>query len=620
MRQAWLFRSKVLVSSLIMLLAMIAVACGSSATATAVPPTATRAPAPAAAPTAAPAAAAAPASAPTLAAPAFTAPTKAAAAPVPTATKAPVAAVRGKPKVETLVISVDPAAGETNLHWNGTVDHHQQFDLVSEVLVDIDPKTNLWVPELAKSWQMSPDGKEWTLQLQKGVQWHNNWGEFTAKDVLHTAAMYQRKDAILGYARDWREIDLEKSKAVSDYEVVLSLKNPNPDYLFYLAPSGAGIMASKAQWDKGGDEAYKQDMIGTGPYRYTGRTYGVNVTYELLPNHWRRNNPPPDFQKVDLRWIKETATRNAGLLAGTIHLTELTRELADAAVANKGMKIIQSNFPGNNVAGVFQGMYPAEVGKFDPPFMYPNLPFQNIKVREAMNRAIDKETIAKTLFSGRVTLAPVNGYYPTLPGWNPDWLKNFDQKYGYDPKKARQLLAEAGYGPNNPVKVKGILMNFFGFPESQDTLQAFEVMFRDVGIEMTLEEWEFSKYFAAWTNKKPESVGIWIIPPSYKTVYAQLSVFNRSASVAHLYETAKLDELFAKLQATVDESGRDKIQREMGNILYDEYANIPLFYIFIEFVANPNIVDQWPFPGSDGANYGHFDLITACTTPKPCLD
>ena len=62
-----------------------------------------------------------------------------------------------EPKVETLVISVDPSAGETNLPWAGTVDHHQQMDLVMEVLVDIEPTSNVWVPELAKSWEMSPD-------------------------------------------------------------------------------------------------------------------------------------------------------------------------------------------------------------------------------------------------------------------------------------------------------------------------------------------------------------------------------------------------------------------------------------------------------------------------------
>ena len=130
--------------------------------------------------------------------------------------------------METLVISVDPSAGETNLPWAGTVDHHQQMDLVMEVLVDIDPTTNIWVPELAKSWQLSPDGTEWTFQLEEGVMFHDGWGEFTADDVFHTVELYQRDDAILAYATDWREIDLDASTKISDYEITLKLKNPNP--------------------------------------------------------------------------------------------------------------------------------------------------------------------------------------------------------------------------------------------------------------------------------------------------------------------------------------------------------------------------------------------------------
>ena len=520
-------------------------------------------------------------------------------------------------KVDTLVISVDPSAGETNLPWAGTVDHHQQMDLVMEVLVDIEPTTNIWVPELAKSWELSEDGTEWTFVLQEGVQFHNDWGEFTADDVFHSVSMNQREDAILGYATDWRQIDLDASTKVSDYEVILKLKNPNPDYLFYIAPSGGGLMMSKAQYDSGGDAAYEEDMIGTGPYRYTGREFGVNVTYERLDDHWRRNNPPPSFEKVDLRWIREVASRNAGLIAEEIHLTELTRDLADAAVADSGMKIIQSNFPGNQLNGVFQGLHAVEDGNFDPPFAT-DYPYTDVKVREAMNRAIDKETIKNTLFAGRVSTSPPIGFYPSLPGWDPRWLEEYDEHYGYDPERAKELLAEAGY-PDG-FKVRGILMNVFGFPESADFMQALDVYFRDVGIDMEMEEWEFSNYFASWTNREPEAFGIWISPPSFKTVFAQMSLFNRSTGAIHFYETPQLDKMFAELSTTVDFDTRDRIQREMGNVLYDEYAYMPFYYIFIEFVANPNIIDGWQFPGSDGANYGHFDLITACLTDDPCYD
>ena len=234
------FNSLVLLVLSLMALALVAVACGGD-DATTAPPTAAPAPTQAAAPTAA-AAAPSPTEAPT-AAPSGPQPTPtratgafratptpsgaAAPTPVPAPTEAP-AMMAAQPKVETLVISVDPSAGETNLPWAGTVDHHQQMDLVMEVLVDIEPTTNVWVPELAKSWDLSPDGTEWTFQLEEGIQFHNGWGEFTAKDVFHSVAMCQREDAILGYATDWREIDLDASTIVSDYEVILKLKNPNP--------------------------------------------------------------------------------------------------------------------------------------------------------------------------------------------------------------------------------------------------------------------------------------------------------------------------------------------------------------------------------------------------------
>ena len=604
------YQSLLLLSVVLMALALVAVACGGDDATT--EPAATSAPTADAAPTTAPSG---PQPTPTRATGAFRASTTSSEA-AAASTEAP-AMITGEPKVETLVISVDPSAGETNLPWAGTVDHHQQMDLVMEVLVDIDPVSNVWVPELAKSWNLSEDGTEWSFVLEEDVQFHNDWGEFTADDVLHSVAMYQRDDAILAYATDWRQIDLDASTKVSDYEVILKLKNPNPDYLFYVAPSGGGLMMSKAQYDAGGDTAYEEDMIGTGPYRYTSRQFGVNVTYERLDDHWRRNNPPPSFEKVDLRWIREVASRNAGLISEEIHLTELTRDLADAAVADHGMKIIQSNFPGNQLNGVFQGLIPAEEDNFDPPFAT-DYPYTDVRVREAMNRAIDKETIKNTLFSGRVTTSPQIGFYESLPGWDTRWLEEYDEHYGYDPDRARELLAEAGY-PDG-FEVRGILMNVFGFPESADFMQALEVYFRDVGIELQLEEWEFSNYFASWTNKEPESFGIWIAPPSFKTVFAQLSLFNRSSGAIHLYETPKLDELFAGLSTTVDSDKRDDLQREMGNILYDEYAYMPFYYIFIEFVANPNIIDNWEFPGSDGANYGHFDLIIACLTDDPCYD
>ena len=602
------------------------------------------APAPAAVPTAAPAAVAAtaapsgsgataataapaaPAPSPSPTAPAFRAAPGATAA--PTATPVPVMEQTGDVKVDTLVIAVDPSAGETNLPWGGTVDHHQQMDLVMEVLVDIDAERNIWVPQLAKSWELSADGTRWSFQLEEGVEFHNGWGEFSARDVLHSARMLTREDSLLGYANDWRSIDLDASAIVSDHELEIQLEGPNPDFLFYIAPSGGGLMMSQAFWDAEGLDGYTDDMIGTGPYRYVDRELGVDVDYEKLPEHWRLNgeggNPAEvDWPMVNLRWISEPATRNAGLLAGDIHLTELTRELADSAVSNNGMKVIQSNFPGNQLWGVFQGLYPETPGPgewsaWEQPWMYPDFPPTDKRVREALNRAVDKDLLIDTLFSGRVSISPVGGFYPNLPGWDESWFDRFDELYGYDPERSRELLAEAGYGPDNPAEISMKVMNIFGFPESADLMQALGVMFADVGIEVGYEEWEFGNYYSAWTKKEPDSVGFWVASPSYKTVYAQLSIFNRSSGAIHFFETQELDELFKELGNAVPVDERARIQNQMGEILFTEYGYLPLFYIFIEFVANPEIIDTWEFPGSDGANYGHFDLIRACRSAEPC--
>ena len=298
------------------------------------------------------------------------------------------------------------------------------------------------------------------------------------------------------------------------------MKGPNPDLLFYSALSGGGLMMSESFWDAEGLDGYTDDMIETGPYRHVDRELGVDVDLKKLPEHWRLNgaggNPAPvDWPMVNLRWISEPATRNAGLLSGDIHLTELTRELADAAVANHGMKVVRSNFPGNQLWGIFQGLYPetpapGEWSTWETPWMYPDFAATDKRVREALNRAVDKCLLADTLFSGRVTISPLGGFYPNLPGWDNAWLEQFDEFYGYDPDRAQELLAEAGYGPDNPAEMSLKVMNIFGFPESADLMQAIGVMFVDVGIDVSYEEWEFGNYYSSWTKKEPESVGFWV--------------------------------------------------------------------------------------------------------------
>ena len=105
-----------------------------------------------------------------------------------------------------------------------------------------------------------------------------------------------------------------------------------------------------------------------------------------------------------------------------------------------------------------------------------------------MNKAINRDELLKVLYKGRATPTYVAGFYPDLPGWDPTWEKRFPEMYGYDPKAAKRLLAEAGF-PNG-FKAKGFLFPFAGAPELISLMEAVQVQLREVGIEIELEEAE----------------------------------------------------------------------------------------------------------------------------------
>ena len=120
-------------------------------------------------------------------------------------------------------------------------------------------------------------------------------------------------------------------------------------------------------------------------------------------------------------------------------------------------------------------------GKLDP-----KVPWTKKEVRQAMNKAINREEILEVWYKGRATLQYVNGFYPDLPGWDPTWEQRFPEMYGYDPDAARELLAKAGY-PNG-FKAKAWLVPFAGAPELIPLMESIQVQLRDVGIELELEE------------------------------------------------------------------------------------------------------------------------------------
>ena len=133
---------------------------------------------------------------------------------------------------------------ESNRFWTIARPEHLQYDPFLETLLDLDPKTGEYTPRLAEKWEVSPDLKEWTFYLRKGVQFHYGFGEFTAKDVAHSHALIVREDSTAGSAPLWREA--EEVKVVNDYQIVFRMKRPMSiiPYLASRASSASSVRRS----------------------------------------------------------------------------------------------------------------------------------------------------------------------------------------------------------------------------------------------------------------------------------------------------------------------------------------------------------------------------------------
>src|SRR5262245_60957290 len=360
-------------------------------------------------------------------------------------------------KLERLRIAVAPLGWDTNYTWlqsrSGQLDKRPAL----EYLVGIDRHTGGYIPELAEKWEMSPDGKRWTITLRKGVKFHNNGGEFTAKDVRHSIFLISQPDSVQTDAGLWRSmmgIDKDDSieavakkveanvEILDDHQVVIATKFATPELVDTISANADLGMESKARWDAGGKELYGQKVMGTGPFEFVERKIGSHVLYKRVENHWRQT---PEFKELEFRWVPEDVTRLASLLSGEVHISDVPRALQKDAVA-KGMKIITSKQTAIAHEWLFGGMYFATPEKLDT-----KQPFVDKRVRQAMNMAINRKSLGDNILSGKVQPMYVTRFHPQIAAdlwagvWDPTWEKRFNELYGYNPAQAKKLLAEAGY-------------------------------------------------------------------------------------------------------------------------------------------------------------------------------
>ena len=531
-------------------------------------------------------------------------PTAMPATPAPTAspTPTPAATMAAMVPVESrLKVSKVPPGAQVTMMWKTFTSETGPMKPMYEFIIN----TNRFDGEyegtmLAEDWSMAPDAMSWTLNLREGVPFHSTDSytgtDFTAKDFKLTLQTAGREDS-LSAGSQWRNLGIQDKNfnIVNDHEVVWILDRLEPLGEGWLAEGNVAGIISQDYWDAVGEEGYLDHPVGTGSFTFVELAIGSHMLYERVEDHWRKT---PDFHELQFFYTPESATRIAKLLTKEVAIAEVDKSLLPLATAG-GFGVATSTLPGANLFMMIGGLYYDEVVKIKigsrkgedhpiAPGYIEGDPLRDLRVRMALNYAIDRDTINEIFFDGEGILQTILGIPPTRSDYRDDWTP-----YPYDPDRSRELLAEAGYGDG--VSINFITTKLSAVPEAQDVAEAVIGFWREVGVEVSLTEREFGPLLEQWRNR---DMGQTITSMLYGVGSDPLSIRNNgryaissvSGGTESQWEFHELDAIFAETQKSILPEDILRTGQAMGTWLYENHVIIPLFFLSTKVAYDPGVV------------------------------
>ena len=552
------------------------------------------------------------AAAPAQEAAAAAAPVEAAAATaVPQAAPTAAAPVAAMPKVDRLIMGVVPLSGtETNELRHSSSPTVWPFRSVYDYPIALNVETGQLMPGLAESWQIEPDGRSMRVKIREGIPFHFDWGEFTSADLVAMWKDISKEDSRHGQS-GWWSSTVEDIEVVSDYELIYHPVRTDGQIIESISEiQGGAEVRSSAQVEAmgGTPEALEWAQAGTGPYQTKSREQGVNIVLERAPGTpWR--GVTPDFAEFEFRFMAEVSTRLSALLTGEIHMADLPDDLRGQAVS-RGMALRTAVFPGVRLFGLTYCCYLTEKKNPDSGYVHPDSPLMDLRVRKALNKAINREEMNQALFGGKGITMYQNHFNPSRPGWDPTWEQRFPEQYGYDPEAAKALLAEAGYGPNNPLQTTLLVMKVTGIASGEDLSVTVGGYWSDIGVDVNLESTDSAALRAR--SRAGELDNHTRMFGTGSSLWTGVAILNSSHTRSYTgFNVQPAERLLLKLIATVDPMQRDAIWRDIGNALFENHGSTHLFWLPAQATVDPEIVGDWLFPGSITGTWTHIHNIKA---------
>jgi peptide/nickel transport system substrate-binding protein len=403
---------------------------------------------------------------------------------------------------------------------------------------------NDMAPCLAESWKESADGLTYEFKLREGLRFHNG-DAFTAEDVKFSFHRYRGTAAKLLHER------VKAVEVVDPHRVRFVLHAPWPDFLaFYATPAtGAAWVVPKTYIEKLGEEGFKKQPVGLGPYRFVRMTPGVELVLEANEQYWRKK---PPIKRLVIKGVPDRTTRLAMLKTGE----------ADIAYLMIGVEAetVRSD-PKLRLAQVISSAawwldFPEQWGKGKSPW-------QDRRVRLAVNMAIDRQAInqAERLGFSRLT----GSIIPSVM----DFALRIEP-HPYDPTHARRLLAEAGY-PNGFDAG-----DFTPVPPFTSFGEAVANYLAAIGIRSRVRSMERATFFEAWRSKKLTGV-IMGASAGLGNAPARLEAFVVTTGTYAYGGYPDIDDLFRQQAQERDRRKRETLLHQIQRLMHERVMHAPIF-------------------------------------------
>jgi peptide/nickel transport system substrate-binding protein len=402
---------------------------------------------------------------------------------------------------------------------------------------------SLNAPSLAESWSVSKDGRTWEFVLRKGPRFHNG-DPVTAEDVKFSFERYRGGAAPL-FKERVREVQVADPSRVRFH-----LREPWPDFMtFYgTSASGAAWVVPKKYVEKVGDDGFRKAPIGAGPYKFVSFQPGVELVLEAFEGYWRKT---PAVKRLVFRSIPDESTRAAALKRGDVDVAYyLNGPIAEDIRRTPGLTLTATR-----TNGVFFLVFPEQWTSGSP--------WADRRVRIAASLAIDRQAINEAEALGFA--GPTGNIVPrhqefALP-IEPD---------PYDPKRARILLAEAGY-PNGLEAGE-----FTPFPPYTSMGEAIANYLAAVGIRTRVRTMERAAFLSAWRDKKLRGVFVGATG-SAGNASTRIEALATGKGVLSYGVIPEVEGLFQTQLQELDRRKREETLHQIQRILHERVVFAPIW-------------------------------------------